>query len=212
MSVRAAAASTLPISAIGSSGPSPPPLVEPLSALRTLVDGDDPWPPDVGALDSRRAPPEWPAGRARRGAVAAASAAVASPVGPCLARARWVDAAIAPPPVEPGPPPVPPRPPATPTPPGWTVFVGWPPSAVGTVSTYWPTPEFPGGAILWTRACANGWNGKRNCQRDRYAPHDSGIRSTAPAADRLGETTGARERDAAWRPGLRKSADAAASG
>ena len=97
-SVRTAAASTLPIRAIGSNGPSPPPPVEPLSALRTLVDGDDPWPPDVGALDSRRAPPEWPAGRARRGAVAAASAAVASPVGPCLARARWVDAAIAPPP------------------------------------------------------------------------------------------------------------------
>jgi hypothetical protein len=63
------------------------------------------------------------------------------------------------------PPPEPPPPPELPAPPepceppepwepgtGCTVLVGLLPPAVGMVSSYWLTPEFPGGAILTTRA------------------------------------------------------------
>jgi hypothetical protein len=152
---------------MGRNGPSPPPLVEPLNALNTLAAGDDPSLVDAAETDEAG---RGELGRAecdgRDGAVASASAAAATPAGPCAASARWVEAGIAPPP-PPLPPPAlpPPAPPpleVPPGPPGWlaepltgcTVLVGRPPPAVGTVSTYWLTPEFPGGARVRPDASA----------------------------------------------------------
>src|SRR6185437_7074375 len=143
-SASTAAPSRLTISSEGSSGPSPLPLLEPVSDLRTLAAGDAP-PPETADV----AP--WPAGPVGAGAVARASAAAAAPVGPCPASARWVEDEIAPAPGEPVAPALPPGGlPAPPTgpPTRWTVFDGCAPPAVGTVSRYWPTPELPGGAIV----------------------------------------------------------------
>jgi len=108
------------------------------------------------------------------GAVASASAAAAAPLLPRWLSARWVDleivsppaalellsppAGLLPPPAELLPPPLepppfelepppdrgPPLPPAA----TWTVLDGRAPLAVGTSSTYWFTPELPGGAIV----------------------------------------------------------------
>jgi hypothetical protein len=114
---------------IGSSGPRPPLLEEPVSALTTLETGEDP-----GAV---LAPPLF-AGRAEPGAVASASAAALRPALPCLSSARSVDVLIVPP--EDPPPWVPPA--------GTMVLLGRLPFAVGTSSWYWLTPEFPGGAIV----------------------------------------------------------------
>ena len=99
------------------------------------------------------------------GAVAAASAAAAAPCGPWAASAcRVEDEIVLPPPelppLELAPPPEPPAPPepceppepCDPPPTGCTVLVGRLPPAVGIVSSYWLTPEFPGGAIVRTRA------------------------------------------------------------
>jgi hypothetical protein len=111
--------------------------------------------------------------RGRDGAVASASAAAATPAGPCAASACWVEAGIAPPPPDAPPPvlppPVPPPLEVPPGPPGWleepltgcTVFVGRPPPAVGTTSTYWPTPEFPGGASVRLEASAEAGSAKK---------------------------------------------------
>jgi hypothetical protein len=161
-SASTAAARTLPIRTMGKKGPSPPPLVEPLNALNTLAAGEDPPPADSAETDEAgRVELGRAIGRGRDGAVASASAAAATPAGPCAASACWVEAGIAPPPpaLPPPPPPpldVPPGPPGWPEEPltGCTVFVGRPPPAVGTVSTYWPTPEFPGGASVRPDASA----------------------------------------------------------
>jgi hypothetical protein len=159
----------------GSSGPSPPLLVEPVAALASAVSGEDPALVEPAERAERCSAPS---GRAAfpgaAAAVACASAAAADPSGPCAASARLTDGAIAPPlpsepeppeprPPEPEPPePEPPEPPDVPTPrdrcelpsPGLIVLVGRPPVAVGTLSTYWATPEFPGGEIAWLRASA----------------------------------------------------------
>jgi hypothetical protein len=169
MSANPAAASALAIRMTGNSGPSPPPLAEPIRVLNTLVAGDDALPVETAETDDAgdpAAPVEaaetddaGPGPRRRDnerelwGAVASGRAAAATPAGPCSARACRVEAVIAPPPpplADPAFPDVPPGPPGRPTAPavGWTVFVGWPPPAVGTVSTYWPTLAFPGGAMV----------------------------------------------------------------
>lgn len=125
---------------IGSSGPSPPLLEDPVSALTTLETGEDPevWlPPTVFTAGG-------PAGRPMRGAVAWASAAAFRPALPCLSSARTVDGLSAP--LEDPGPFVPP--------PGAIVLLGWLPFAVGTSSWYWLTPEFPGGAIVPLAATA----------------------------------------------------------
>jgi hypothetical protein len=134
---------------MGSSGPSPPPLAEPESALTTLAAGEDPSLADAAETDEA-----GPVGFVRAadrgldGAVASARAAAATPAGPCAASACWVEAGIAPPPPAPPapelPPPAPPPLEVPPGPPEWpagaltgcTVSVGRPPPAVGTTSTY----------------------------------------------------------------------------
>ena len=154
MSANPPAASALAIKITGNSGPSPPPLAEPLMVLNRLVAGDDVPPVEAAEADDAGPVPRGrEAERELCGAVAFARAAAATPAGPCCARACWVEAVMAPPPPPPADPPlpcVPPGPPGWPTAPavGWTVFVGWPPPAVGIVSTYWPTPAFPGGATV----------------------------------------------------------------
>ena len=120
-SASTAAARTLPIRTMGRSGPSPPPLVEPLNALNTLAAGDDPPLADAAETDEA-GPVELGRadGRGRDGAVASASAAAATPAGPCAASACWVEAGIAPPPPALPPPPPPPPPlEVPPGPPGW---------------------------------------------------------------------------------------------
>jgi len=107
------------------------------------------------------------------GAVASASAAAAAPLLPRWVSARWVDLEIVLPtsalelvppalelvppalelvplplelpPLELEPPPDRGPPPAA----TWTVLEGRAPLAVGTSSTYWFTPELPGGATVW---------------------------------------------------------------
>jgi hypothetical protein len=182
----------------GSSGPSPPLLVEPVAALASAVSGEDPARVEPAERAERcSAPPGRAAFPGAAAAVACASAAAADPSGPCAASARLTDGAIAPrlppeprppepeppeprppepeppepEPPEPRPPepeppePRPPEPPDVPTPPdppdrcelpppGLIVLVGRPPVAVGTLSTYWATPEFPGGEIAWLCASA----------------------------------------------------------
>ena len=51
-SASTAAARTLPISAMGNRGPSPPPPVDPLNAFSTLDAGDDPPPAGAGEVRS----------------------------------------------------------------------------------------------------------------------------------------------------------------
>jgi hypothetical protein len=122
---------------MGRKGPSPPPLVEPLNALNTLAAGDDPPPADAADTDEAGPLELWRAAdRGRDGAVASASAAAATPAGPCAASACWVEAEIvpSPPPAPPPalPPPAPPPLEVPPGPPGWpaepltgcTVLVG----------------------------------------------------------------------------------------
>lgn len=113
---------------IGSSGPKPPLLEEPVSAFTTLVTGEDPG--------SWLALPLFLDGPAMLGAVASASAAALRPALPCLSSARTVDELSAP---LDGPDPL--------VPPGTKALLGRLPFAVGTSSRYWLTPEFPGGAI-----------------------------------------------------------------
>jgi hypothetical protein len=110
---------------MGRSGPRPPPLVDPDRALNTLLAGDDPPVADTAETDERGtfapvrdmdpAPAMWVSGFELPGAVASARAAAAAPVGPSLARARTVEAAIPPPPPELE---VPPAPPELAVPPG----------------------------------------------------------------------------------------------
>jgi len=132
---------------MGSTGPSPPLLVEPVAALTRLVRGDEPFPLEGADTEEGVPPPALgAAGRGWVGAVACASPAAATPAGPCAASARAVEGATGPlpPPLPPPPPPEPCEPPPT----GWTVLVGLLPAAVGIVSSYWLTPELPGGAIV----------------------------------------------------------------
>ena len=70
-SASTAAARTLPIRTMGRSGPSPPPLVEPLNALNTLAAGDDPPLADAAETDE--------AGRWSSGGPTAAAATGRSP-------------------------------------------------------------------------------------------------------------------------------------
>jgi hypothetical protein len=208
----------------GSSGPRPPLLDEPVSDLITLVAGEPPSPLEAGdeeglgvSVGATR-----PEGFAAAGAVARARAAAAAPVGPWDASARAVEDGIAPrpaPPAEPEPPeppaeppPTEPPPPAEPVPPpwdapdrwdpppGWTVLVGWLPPAVGMVSTYWFTPEFPGGAIVrvWALAGAAASNAITTMTPQRlHTLITSWIRSWPPGADtgrRYRGTDGSRRR------------------
>jgi hypothetical protein len=139
-------------------GPSPPFGLVPVSALKTALTGEDPVTPEVEPLeDEVPLPPTRDPLPCRTGAVALASAAAARPSAPLRVSARRVAAETAPPP----PPELPaePRdvaalPDVPPPPPECTELVGRPPPAVGMTSTYWPIPEFPGGATA--RAIATG--------------------------------------------------------
>ena len=73
---------------MGSKGPSPPLLVEPLRALNTLEAGDDPLLSDAAETDEA-GPLEFVRAveRGLAGAVASASAAAATPAGPWAASA-----------------------------------------------------------------------------------------------------------------------------
>lgn len=130
---------------IGTAGPKPV-LVEPDRPLNSVLSGEAPLLVLVEAAEERDRGGAGAAGRVRLGAVACASDAAAAPSGPWAASACCVEPDREPPALvlPPLPPPELCEPPAT----GCTVFVGRPPPAVGTVSTYWPTPEFPGGAIV----------------------------------------------------------------
>jgi len=188
---------------IGRSGPSPPLLDDPASDLSTLAAGEPPLPLEADETEEGFAI-FVDAARLDRfaaaGAVARASAAAAPPVAPRDASARAVEEGIAPesappePPTEPLPPPEPPPwdPPYT-LDPGWTVLVGWPPPAVGMLSTYWFTPEFPGGAIVlvWALAGAAATNATDTATPQRLHPVIiSSIRLTRAGAD-TGDSCGA---------------------
>jgi hypothetical protein len=83
MRASAADPSRLPIKMTGSTGPSPPLLVEPVTALTRLVTGEEPLPPEAAAIEeSVRLAVLEAAGCDRVGAMACASAAAATPCGP----------------------------------------------------------------------------------------------------------------------------------
>jgi len=128
----------------------------PVSESNTAAGAEAPPAPATFALASVRPPLALPTERPRAavadprppGAVADASAAAALPADPWAWSACSVPDGIVPELPEPPPPP----PAEAAPPPEWIVPVGRPPLAVGTFSTYWLTPEFPGGAIRCVRA------------------------------------------------------------
>jgi hypothetical protein len=142
-------------------------LVEPVSALTSVMTGET-EPPDPAALEALMAlplaapwrGPEPDLAACPVGAVAFASADAPSPSEPARASARCVADESPPDPPEPDefpePDEVPLDPP--PEPPVWIVPLGRPPPAVGNTSTYWLTPEFPGGTTGRCRALAAAGN------------------------------------------------------